>query len=305
MTLPFATRPLSGARQDSPIRADSAHTRALPLPGNGRTRKTAQKTPSATQPPAALQVKVRFLLTRKCSAHCGYCHNEGQADAGASLLPLSQITAVLDALIRQNCLPQEIVLSGGEPTLHKQVAEVARLCKSTGAQVSMASHGGHPALLAPVLPWLDELKLHVDDVDPDRQWRSMGITLDAVQQSIARAQQFPGLHLVANHPLAQVQRTALFVAWARQRRVHVKIIHRLQSRLQPFMQWENLGYTPLDATTWLHRDGWHRLFTKRCTAIHNPEPTLFVDTQGIRTRLEEVSQPLAAGQDLRALLLAS
>ncbi|MHB1573456.1 MAG: radical SAM protein [Acidithiobacillus sp.] len=260
----------------------------------------------SNQQPDALNVKVRFLLTRRCSARCAYCHNEGQADAdaGASLLPLHQVAAVLDTLIRQNCLPQEIVLSGGEPTLHKQVASIARLCKSTGAHISMASHGGHPYLLMPVLPWLDELKLHIDDVDPERQWQSMGIALDAVQQSIVRAQQFPHLHLMANHPLAQVQRTALFVAWAREQRVHVKIIHRLQSRLEPFMQWGNLGYTPLDAATWLHRNGWHRLFTKRCTARHNPEPTFFVDTQGIRTRLEGVSQPIMPGLDLRAMLAA-
>lgn len=250
------------------------------------------------------KVKVRFLLTRRCSARCDYCHNEGQADAGASLLSVGQIEGVLETLMRQNCIPQEIVLSGGEPTLHKQVAAIAQRCKATGAHVSMASHGGHPDLLAPVLPWLDELKLHIDDVDPDRQWQSMGIALDAVEESIVRARRFPHLLLVANHPLASVQRTAQFVAWARHQEVHVKIIHRLQSSLRPFMKWENLGYTPKDATTWLHRNGRHRLFTKRCTAAHNPEPTFFVDVQGIRARLEGASVPIHSGQDLRALLAA-
>ncbi len=305
MTGSLAMRPFSDVRQVRPESVGSARALLALWSDNGHTSKTTQKTPRAPlsiRPTAAITVKARFLLTRKCSARCGYCHNEGQTDAGASLLSLHQIAAVLDTMVRQNCLPQEIVLSGGEPTLHKQVADIARLCKSTGAHVSMASHGGHPDLLEPVLPWLDELKLHIDDADPDRQWRSMGIALGSVQQSIAIAQQFRGLHLVANHPLAQVQRTAMFVAWARQLRVHVKIIHRLQSRLQPFMRWKNLGYTPLDATTWLHRNGWHRLFTKRCTDIHNPEPTFFVDTQGIRTRLEGVSQPIFPGQDLRALL---
>ncbi|MDY0331682.1 MAG: hypothetical protein RBR52_14485 [Thiomonas sp.] len=40
--------------------------------------------------------KIRFLLTRHCTATCAYCHNEGQSGTGASLLRLEQVESILD-----------------------------------------------------------------------------------------------------------------------------------------------------------------------------------------------------------------
>ena len=81
----------------------------------------------------------------------------------------------------------EIILSGGEPTLHPQLAEIAQRCKATGALVSINTHGAHPGLLERALPWVDELKLHIDSFDPQRQKHSMGLSIDKVLQSIERS----------------------------------------------------------------------------------------------------------------------
>lgn len=67
-------------------------------------------------------VKIRFLLTSACTARCGYCHNEGQAKDNTQL-PLQAITHVLDTLAAGNRQVSEIILSGGEPTLHPQLAQ--------------------------------------------------------------------------------------------------------------------------------------------------------------------------------------
>ena len=91
-------------------------------------------------------LKLRLLLTSACTARCGYCHNEGQAKDNTQL-SLHAINHVLDTLAAGNRQISEIILSGGEPTLHPQLAEIAQRCKATGALVSINTHGAHPGLL--------------------------------------------------------------------------------------------------------------------------------------------------------------
>jgi MoaA/NifB/PqqE/SkfB family radical SAM enzyme len=237
-----------------------------------------------------MNLTIRFLLTSKCTASCAYCHNEGQSKAG-NLLSLEIIKNILHELKKNNCTPKEFVLSGGEPTLHKHVAEIARLCKETGAYVSMDSHAGHPALLAPALPYLDELKVHVDSFDAQEQKESMGIELEQVLTSIKLAKQFP-LHLRTNHPLNSAEKTAEFIRRARFYGIDCKIIEMFGQAAQhdrlTCMNWESHGYQQQADGSWLHAQGEHRLFTKRCGAKHNTGHTLFIGADGIRRDLKGI-----------------
>lgn len=234
-------------------------------------------------------LKIRFLLTSKCTATCGYCHNEGQSQAG-NLLSLDTIRQVLHTLHANACQPEEIVLSGGEPTLHKQLGDIARLCRASGAHVSMDSHAGHPTLLAAALPYLDELKVHVDSFDAAEQQASMGIELAQVLTSIRQAQSFP-LQLRTNHPLKCAQETATFISHARQVGIDCKIIEMFGQNGHVSlddMDWSAQGYHAQVDGSWLHDDGLHRLFTKRCGAHHNDYDTLFIGADGIRRALNGV-----------------
>ena len=172
-------------------------------------------------------LKVRFLLTGKCTARCAYCHNEGQAKAKAkapALLGLPTIAAILATLETAGRLPDEIILSGGEPTLCRELGAIARLCKSSGAMVSLDTHAGHPKLLEAALPYLNEIKIHIDSFDPVVQRRSMGIEIADVLISIRLARQLPGLQIVANHPLQCIDETLSFVEQARRLGVDCKVI---------------------------------------------------------------------------------
>jgi molybdenum cofactor biosynthesis enzyme MoaA len=237
-----------------------------------------------------MSLTIRFLLTSKCTASCGYCHNEGQTMAG-NLLSLETIRNILRELTAHNCLPKEFVLSGGEPTLHKHVAEIARLCKSTGASVSMDSHAGHPDLLAPVLPYLDELKIHVDSFDAEEQKASMGIELENVLTSIRIAQQYP-LLLRTNHPLSSAEKTSAFIRKARHYGIDCKIIEMFGLNAQHVhlkdMNWERDGYHHQADGSWLHENGKRRLFTKRCGKKYNTDQTLFIGADGIRRDLKGI-----------------
>lgn len=235
-----------------------------------------------------MPLNLRFLLTNACSARCAYCHNEGQKKA-SDQLDLAVIEHALGTLAGGGVDVGEIVLSGGEPTLHPQLLEIARRCKASGALVSINTHAGHPTKLAPALPWLDELKIHVDSFDPQRQRASMGISIAKVRQSIAAAKEYGNLQLFINHPLQSLDEARAVIDAARALEVDVKLIELLdttcgQPRLQQ-LPWAELGYRSTDGGCWRHVNGTHRVLTRRC-GQSGEAVELFVGPDGVRRELQ-------------------
>jgi molybdenum cofactor biosynthesis enzyme MoaA len=236
-----------------------------------------------------MPLKLRLLLTNACSARCAYCHNEGQ-QKGGDRLDLAAIQHLLDTLADGGVCASEIVLSGGEPTLHPQLPEIARRCKATGAWVSINTHAGHPTKLAPALPWLDELKIHVDSFDPQRQRASMGIGIAKVRPSIEAAKRHGHLQLFINHPLQSLDEACANIDAARALAVDVKLIELLdttcgQPRLQQ-LPWAESGYQPAGDGCWRHTQGSHRVLTRRCSPSTGETVQLFVGPDGIRRDLQ-------------------
>ena len=232
-------------------------------------------------------LKLRFLLTSACTARCGYCHNEGQAK-DSTQLPLHAITHVLGTLAAGKRQISEIILSGGEPTLHPQLAEIAQRCKATGALVSINTHGAHPGLLERALPWVDELKLHIDSFHPQRQKHSMGLSIDKVLQSIERSRQHPGLRTVVNHPLQSLEEACEVIATTRQLGVECKFIELLDTTTVGLsdIPWAALGYQVTAPGFWQHRVCGHRAMARRCNT-HQPHATeLFIGADGVRLQLQ-------------------
>lgn len=232
-------------------------------------------------------LKLRFLLTSDCTARCGYCHNEGQAK-DTTRLSLADITHVLDTLAAGNRQVSEIILSGGEPTLHPQLAEIARRSKATGALVSINTHGAHPGLLERALPWIDELKLHIDSFNPQRQKQSMGLSIDKVLQSIERSRQHPGLRTVVNHPLQSLEEAREVIATTRQLGVECKFIELLDTTTVGLsdIPWATLGYHATAPGFWQHRDCGHRAMARRCNTQQTHGTELFIGADGVRTQLQ-------------------
>jgi len=231
--------------------------------------------------------KIRLLLTGKCTAKCHYCHNEGQSKS-ANLLTLTYIKDFIQQLEYKNDLPDEVVLSGGEPTLHKQVKDIARFLKSKKLYVSMASHIGHTELLMPVLPYLDELKIHLDSFDYKEQQRKMGVSLENVISSINLAKEYP-INLIINHPLNNTLETASFLKGARAMNLDCKIIEVFGSKRVvsiDSVDWGKVGYIKDTSNSFKYKDGNHKLFFKRCSSSSYFERTLFVGAEGVRSDLQ-------------------
>ena len=249
-------------------------------------------------------IKLRFLLTSDCTARCGYCHNEGQAKDTTSL-SLADITHVLDTLAAGNLRVDEVILSGGEPTLHPQLAEIARRSKASGALVSINTHGAHPGLLERALPWIDELKLHVDSFHPQRQKHSMGLSIDKVLQSIERSRQHPGLRTVVNHPLQSLEEASEVITATRTLGVECKLIELLDTALAcpqlPDIPWAALGYQPTAPGFWQHHICGHRAMARRCKPHQAHATDLFIGADGVRQQLQGKSLGMACSFTLAML----
>ena len=251
----------------------------------------------------ATPVKLRFLLTSDCTASCAYCHNEGQAK-DKTYLALADIAHVLNTFAAAGQRVDEIILSGGEPTLHPELAAIAQRAKASGALVSINTHGAHPGLLERALPWIDELKLHIDSFDPQRQKRSMGLSIDKVLQSIERSRQYPALRTVVNHPLQSLHEAREVIATTRALGVECKFIELLDAA-QGYPQladipWAELGYQATAPGFWQHPGSGHRAMARRCAAT-SADITWFVGADGVRTDLQSAS--LGAARDFSAAMV--
>lgn len=238
--------------------------------------------------------KIRLLLTSACTARCAYCHNEGQAKDSTRLeLALADIAHVLDTLAAAGQRVGEIILSGGEPTLHPQLADIAQLAKASGALVSINTHGGHPGLLERALPWIDELKLHVDSFDPQRQKQSMGLSIGKVLHSIEKSRQYPGLRTVVNHPLQSLHEASEVIATTRALGVECKLIELLDTAQAcpqlPDIPWAALGYQPTAPGLWQHPSSGHRVMARRCNTHQAHITELFIGADGVRRQLQAPS----------------
>lgn len=234
-------------------------------------------------------LKLRFLLTSACTARCSYCHNEGQAK-DSTQLSLEEVAHVLHTLATSNRRVDEIILSGGEPTLHPRLVDIAQLSKASGALVSINTHGAHPGLLERALPWIDELKLHVDSFNPLLQKQSMGLSIDKVLQSIERSRQHPGLRTVVNHPLQSLAQASEVIATTRQLGVECKLIELLDvAHTGPQLTdipWAKLGYQPAAPGLWRHHACGHRVMARRCNTHQHHKTELFIGADGVRQQLQ-------------------
>ena len=93
-----------------------------------------------------------------CNFRCGYCHAAHLISEAARLesIPIEQVT---DSLNRNRDWIDGIVISGGEPTLHKGLRELIELFRGAGLAVKLDTNGSRPGVLDELLE--DKLVDHV------------------------------------------------------------------------------------------------------------------------------------------------
>jgi len=96
------------------------------------------------------------LFFRGCNLRCPYCHNP---QIVSDTLPPIASSVIRDFLEKRAGYIEGVVLSGGEPTLHKNLPEIVDTIKSFGMGVKIDSNGLKPDIIRDCSP--DYLALDV------------------------------------------------------------------------------------------------------------------------------------------------
>ncbi|WP_019602622.1 GTP 3',8-cyclase MoaA [Teredinibacter turnerae] len=112
---------------------------------------------------------LRLSVTDACNFRCNYCLPDGYScDSDEPNLSIPEIAAVANAFALNGT--KKIRITGGEPTLRKDLAEIIHVCKTTPGieSVALTSNGYRITRLLPSLvdAGLDQLNLSADSLHP-------------------------------------------------------------------------------------------------------------------------------------------
>ncbi|WP_185232654.1 GTP 3',8-cyclase MoaA [Teredinibacter franksiae] len=113
---------------------------------------------------------LRLSVTDACNFRCNYCLPDGYCPTNSEpYLSLEEIQSVVSAFALNGI--RKIRLTGGEPTLRKDLAEIMALCKSTtGIETLALTSNGYrinKQLKHYVDAGLDQLNLSIDSLVPE------------------------------------------------------------------------------------------------------------------------------------------
>ena len=87
------------------------------------------------------------LFTSGCNFDCPYCHNPELAKGHIQqALPLKEKN-IYDFLALRKGFLDGVVISGGEPTLHKDISSICRNIRGMGYPIKLDTNGSRPKIL--------------------------------------------------------------------------------------------------------------------------------------------------------------
>ena len=99
------------------------------------------------------------LYTPSCNLRCPFCHNWRIAVDPKP--PFLQEAVALEILGARKKYVDAVVVSGGEPTMHKELPKFLAKLKEKGFQVKLDTNGFYPEVLEECLPYVDYVALDV------------------------------------------------------------------------------------------------------------------------------------------------
>jgi cyclic pyranopterin phosphate synthase len=179
---------------------------------------------------------VRLSITERCNFRCEYCLPDGcTAEPGPAPLSVEEIGRLARGLAAVGV--ERIRLTGGEPTLRRDVTEIVRTVAATPgiAKVGLTTNGYRLDALVPELraAGLNMLNVSVDSLDPERFERITG------SRHLARI--LAGIEAAIEAGIGAVKVNAVllrdlnegeldrFLAWTARRPVSVRFIELMQT----------------------------------------------------------------------------
>jgi len=122
-----------------------------------------------------------------CNMRCGFCQNADMVDAAK--LPNMKDTEIFEFLENRKEWLDAVVITGGEPTLYRELIPFIETIKSMGFKVKLDTNGTNPELLEKILPMLDYVAMDIK-ADKENYSKAAGkdVDIDKIEKSIALLQ---------------------------------------------------------------------------------------------------------------------
>lgn len=83
------------------------------------------------------------VFTTRCNMNCAYCHNKDLLTSN----DLIASNSIIEHLKKRRDVLQGVVITGGEPTMHKGLPAFCRQIKALGYQIKLDTNGTNPTML--------------------------------------------------------------------------------------------------------------------------------------------------------------
>lgn len=127
------------------------------------------------------------VFTRQCNFRCPYCHNSDLVLTKTSAYDIDE-RVIIDHLKKRKHLLEGLVISGGEPTLSKELVPFTRKVKDLGLKVKLDTNGTNPLVLKTLLEakQVDYVAMDIKNT-MDKYAKTSGVSrvdTQAIQESI-------------------------------------------------------------------------------------------------------------------------
>ncbi len=147
------------------------------------------------------------LFTRGCNFRCPYCHNPQLVFNDGKKVPSITLEEVLEFLEQRKNFIDAVVISGGEPTLHRELPGWIRRIKETNCLVKLDTNGTNTAMIKELLEekLLDYIALDIKAPMDYKKYQKSCIKITAAEFFNIRNT----IHLLQNSPVYAEFRTTI------------------------------------------------------------------------------------------------
>lgn len=143
-------------------------------------------------------MKIRLLVTSSCPARCVGCHNEHQDENHLGNIPrfinLDSVKEMMTRLHNMNRLPNEVIISGGEPSLFNELGELAKFLRNIGVPyISLNSNCLGWSNVLDSFDWINEIKVHIEDVPHKDNMNAYSDTIGLSNSVLENIKKIPSL----------------------------------------------------------------------------------------------------------------
>lgn len=119
------------------------------------------------------------VFCQGCNFRCPYCHNKELVIPACFAAPIPE-QEIISFLVKRQGLLDGVVVSGGEPTLQKDITHFLQKIKSLGFRVKLDTNGSRPDVLEEVISgkWADFIAMDIK-APLDRYQQLAGVEVEA------------------------------------------------------------------------------------------------------------------------------